>query len=77
VAGGAGEVVLDMAEVSFLDSAGLGVILGCFRRLPAGVTMTLRAPRPHVRTLLDLSGVGRLMRIENGPAGGKGSARRG
>ena len=61
----AGDLVVDLADVTFVDSSGLGALLGCYRRLPAGRRMVLRAPRPHVRSLLQLAGVPSLMRVED------------
>jgi len=68
VAEGSGDVVLDLAEVTFVDSSGLGVILGRYRRMPEGRTLVLRSPRPHVRSLLDVAGVTRLLPVEDGAA---------
>lgn len=78
VATAAGDLVVDLSAVTFIDSSGLGVLLGRFRRLPAGRTMVLRAPQPHVRALLELAGVPTLMRIEGDqPHSGGGGERRG
>jgi stage II sporulation protein AA (anti-sigma F factor antagonist) len=67
VEGSRGDLVLDLGEVTFLDSSGLGVVLGRFRRMPDGRRLILRRPRGHVRSLLDLAGVPALMAIEDGP----------
>ncbi len=66
VADGTGDVVLDLSEVGFVDSSGLGVILGRYRRMPDGRFLVLRAPRNHVRTLLEIAGVTRLLTVEDG-----------
>ena len=50
-----GPIVLDMADVGFLDSTGLRVILARMALTPVRVTATSTA----VRTLFDLVGVGR------------------
>lgn len=68
VDGSDGDLVLDMSGVGFIDSSGLGVLLGRFRRMPAGRAMVIRSPRPHVLTLLRLAGVAGLMRVD-GSAG--------
>ncbi len=47
-------VVVDLADVTFIDAAGLGVLLEAHRRRPDGVT--LRTPSPCVRRLLALAG---------------------
>lgn len=64
---GSGDVVLDLSGVGFVDSSGLGVILGRYRRMPEGRSLILRAPRAHVRGLLEISGVTRLLTVEDGP----------
>jgi stage II sporulation protein AA (anti-sigma F factor antagonist) len=69
VAAGSGDLVVDMAAVTFLDSSGLGVLLGRLRRMPPGRRLVLRRPRPTVRALLDLAGVTRLVAVEDGEGG--------
>jgi len=55
---------LDMEGVSFIDSSGLGVILGRYRRLKKqGVRMAIYRPRPQVLRLLQLSGLDKIMTI--------------
>jgi stage II sporulation protein AA (anti-sigma F factor antagonist) len=61
---GHGDLVVDLSEVAFIDSSGLGALLGRYRRMPEGRRMVLRQPRPHVRALLHLAGVPALMRVE-------------
>lgn len=57
-------LVLDLSGVTFVDSSGLGVILGRFRRLnPAGGRMAIVGARPPVRRVLELSGLMRVMGI--------------
>jgi len=51
-------LVLDLAGVSFISSAGLSVILTTQRRLDAsGGSLTLRSPTPTVSRLVELSGL--------------------
>jgi anti-anti-sigma factor len=75
VESGRGDLVVDLAEVAFIDSSGLGALLGRYRRMPEGRRMILRAPRPHVRSLLHLAGVPALMRVEEaaGESPGRGA----
>lgn len=58
-------VLVDMAEVSFLDSSGLGVLLG-FRKevLATGGTVLIGRPSGVVRRVLALTGVDRLFPID-------------
>jgi stage II sporulation protein AA (anti-sigma F factor antagonist) len=56
---------LDMSGVSFMDSSGLGLILGRFtlcREL--GIDFALSEPSREVEKILDLAGTSRLIRIE-------------
>lgn len=57
--------VMDMSEVEFMDSAGLGLILGriaCAEKI--GCKLTLLSPSPQVMKILDLAGAGRLIEIK-------------
>lgn len=64
VADGSTEVVLDVGRCSFIDSTGLGVLVGGLRRLRQdGGDMVLRAPTPTTVTLLEVTGVIKLFEI--------------
>lgn len=59
---GARAVVLACRHLAFLDSTGLGVILGRFRWLQErGGRMALAGATGRVRTVLEVSGVSRLI----------------
>ena len=61
---GSRDLVLDFGLVSFVDSSGLGAILGRYRRVTEkGGTVVLCRPVDHVRRLLDQAGVSRVIRI--------------
>lgn len=63
--GGHRSVVLDLAELDFLDAAGVGVIARGARRLkPSGGELTVRSPPAMVRRLLDLVGLTSAVRLE-------------
>lgn len=58
-------VSLDLSGVAFMDSSGLGLILGRFtlaREL--GGTLRITDPCESVEKILDLAGTGRLIKIE-------------
>ncbi len=58
------ELVLDLAKVSFMDSAGLGLILGRYTKAAElGVGFRLVHPNPQVQKILDLAGLERLVPI--------------
>jgi stage II sporulation protein AA (anti-sigma F factor antagonist) len=51
-------VFLDLAAVTFIDSSGLGVLFGRYKRLAArGGSLIITAPRPGVRRAMDLVGL--------------------
>jgi len=57
-------LILNMSGVTFLDSSGLGVILGRYKRIVSqGGSMALVGVSPAVRRVLEFSGVTRLSRI--------------
>lgn len=59
-------LLLNLAGVPFMDSSGLGLILGRYRRFceqPGQLILT--APASQVRRLLELSGVDRIIPIYN------------
>lgn len=52
-------LVLDAAELTFLDSSGLRILLLAGTKASAsGATLRLAAPQPAVRRVLELTGVG-------------------
>ncbi len=64
LADGWNSVVIDLAAVDFLDSAGIGVLIGLRRRcLLADGECVLAEPNDGIRRLLETSQVDRLFRI--------------
>jgi anti-anti-sigma factor len=62
---GASPVIIDMAGVSFLDSAGISLLVQAKKRLSAAdAELVLRAPTASVARVLEISGVAELFRIE-------------
>ena len=59
-------IILDLEEVGFIDSSGLGVILGRYKNLRnRGGRLSIINPQPQVTRLLELSGIGKLAHIYN------------
>lgn len=57
-------LVFDLTEVDFVDSSGLGVILGRYKKVTAkGGKVYLAGAKPQVKKVLDLSGLPRLMEV--------------
>ena len=61
-------LTLDLAELTFLDSTGLRVLItACRRAGTQGCTFVIRSPSRSVLKTLQLTGVDRLMVIEPAP----------
>ncbi len=59
-------LALDLGELSFIDSSGIGSLVGASRfAKERGCTFTLRSPTRPVRKALHLTGVDQLMAIED------------
>ena len=57
-------LVLDMTEVSFMDSSGIGLIVGRYHRIKSlGGSMQISNPSASLLRILRMSGVEKLMKI--------------
>ncbi|MCI5892634.1 MAG: anti-sigma factor antagonist [Clostridiales bacterium] len=55
-------LIFDLGGVTFMDSSGLGMIMGRYKKLKAmGGKMMLVRPRPQVDRVLELSGIKKLL----------------
>lgn len=67
VAGGARLVIIDLAKVDYLDSAGLGVLVGALRRLRVhDGDLLLVCPEPRIRQVLELCDLDRVFDLHTG-----------
>jgi anti-sigma B factor antagonist len=67
VAGDVQTVVLDCAELTFLDSTGIGLLIRCQRDLQErGGSLIIHSPKSHVRKVLEVTQVTRLVDIVEG-----------
>ena len=65
-----GDLVLDLAEVTFIDSSGVRVLVQLHEQARAeGRSLLLRGVQDEVRRLLDLVGVTELLTIEDSREG--------
>jgi anti-sigma B factor antagonist len=61
---GANEVVLDMADLEFIDSSGLSVLVAGLKRLrDSGGDLTLRSVPDQTRRVLEVSGLSQVLSI--------------
>lgn len=57
-------LIVNMKKVSFIDSSGLGAILGRYRRIALRQgRMIIVGPPSHVRAVLEVSGVTRIIPV--------------
>ena len=69
LAGASGRTVVDLAEVTFIDAAGLGAILSARTDLRRrGHQLVLRNPNPRVRIVFELADLTQLLE-EDPPTG--------
>ena len=63
------EAVVDLSDVTFCDSTGLGAIVALHREAGrAGSSFALRSPRPRVAAVLAMTGVDQVVTIVDSPA---------
>lgn len=60
----AGECVIDMTELEYISSAGLGVLLRTHKRLLSDGGIRLVGVSPHIRDIFKYSGFDKLFPIE-------------
>jgi anti-sigma B factor antagonist len=62
--GGTKALVIDLAEVTFLDSTGLAVLVAVTNQTSAGgISLTIRDPAPRVRNVIRITGLGQFLPI--------------
>nr|O32726.1 RecName: Full=Anti-sigma F factor antagonist; AltName: Full=Stage II sporulation protein AA [Geobacillus stearothermophilus]AAB81192.1 SpoIIAA [Geobacillus stearothermophilus] len=58
-------IVLNLGQLTFMDSSGLGVILGRYKQIKnVGGQMVVCAVSPAVKRLFDMSGLFKIIRVE-------------
>jgi anti-sigma B factor antagonist len=64
IKGGVSHVVIDLAGVSFIDSTGIGVLVGAHKRA-RGIqgTVELQSPRPGAMKALEITGLTQVLTI--------------
>ena len=59
-------LVVDLAQLVFVDSTGLGTLVAAFQRVRrAGGEMVLRSPTPATRRVIEISGLGDVLAIRD------------
>ena len=63
---GVDKTVLDLSNINFMDSSGLGLIMGRYALMQRlGGELTLKDPNERVVKIFELAGLGRIIKIEN------------
>jgi anti-anti-sigma factor len=57
-------VVVDLSEVTFMDSAGINALVGAYHRVPSDCELRVIGLRPNVRRVFEITGLIELFRIE-------------
>jgi len=58
------ELTMDLGGITFMDSSGIGLIMGrCRLMKECGGRLEVRDPQPYIRRVLKLSGIERIVKI--------------
>lgn len=59
------DLTIDLADLQFIDSSGLGVLVGALKRFEAaGHRLALRSPTPSLMRVLEMTGLAEAFPIE-------------
>ena len=68
-------VILDLSQVSFIDSSGLGAIVASLKQMPAGRKLDLAGLQPTVEKVFRLTRMDTVFAIHRDVAAGLGAGR--
>ena len=60
---GQGPIVLDLANVKFMDSSGLGAVVACFKALGRGRPLVVAGATPAVTKLFAMTRIDQVLRL--------------
>ncbi len=67
---GARRIVLDFSDIQFMDSSGLGAVVGCLKHMGGEGSLEIAAPLPAVMKVLKLTRMDRVLTVRDQlPAG--------
>lgn len=68
-------LVLDFGGISFMDSSGIGLVMGRYRKLAkTGAQLHITGASPQIEKIFRLSGIERLARLEHNSYGKNGGS---
>jgi stage II sporulation protein AA (anti-sigma F factor antagonist) len=60
-------LILDFGGVTFMDSSGIGLVMGRYRLVHAyGGSVRIQNPPPHIRKVMRIAGLETIATIESG-----------
>ena len=60
------ELAMDFSNISFMDSSGIGLIMGRYKLISeCGGRLVVKNPRQYIKRVLKISGIERIVRIVN------------
>lgn len=68
ISDGKSNLVVDLSEVRFMDSSGLGALVAGLKKQASGGTFTLAAAQPAVKDLFDLTSMDKLFTLHGSVA---------
>lgn len=58
-------IVFDFSQMSFMDSSGIGMIIGRYKKVQRlGGEVVIAAPRPQVKRIIKIAGLSEIIRVE-------------
>ena len=59
-------LILDFSDISFMDSSGIGLVMGRYRNLiKTGAELSIMGAPPQINKMLKLAGIERLAKLES------------
>lgn len=59
-------IIFDFSRLSFMDSSGVGMIMGRYKKIAeAGGRVIIAAPQPQVQRIIEMAGLLSIVRIES------------
>ncbi|MEM9140234.1 MAG: STAS domain-containing protein [Pseudomonadota bacterium] len=64
---GHSRIVLDFSDVQFMDSSGLGAVVGCLKYMGSAGTIEIARPSPTIMKILKLTRMNKVFTIRDMP----------
>lgn len=67
LAEGRSRITLDLQAVTFIDSSGLGALVTAHKKAAPPAELVVARARPHIYRAMEISGILKVIRMEEGP----------